>query len=279
MKGRREGALRTVDLHLHTNHSDGSDSPGRVVERAAELDFAAIAITDHDTVSGLEEAQAWASKLGLELLPGTEISASHRGQEVHILGLGVDPEHAPFLKRLSKQVEQRVTRAREIVDRLLELGVPVNLERLFDRAEGAAIGRMHIAREVVEVGCATTVQDAFDKYIKRGRPAFVARPAMSCKEAIDTIHEAGGLAFVAHPGIGNLQRKLKGLLGQPFDGIEVFHTHHAPEQSETFAELARERGLLITGGSDCHGTVKGQAPEMGKVRMAWEHYARIREAL
>lgn len=270
---------RWVDLHLHTNHSDGSDAPRRVVERAVEAGASAIAITDHDTVSGVAEAAAACAEAGLEFLPGVEISAKHGQQEVHILGLGVDPESDALLETLGRMAAAREERARRMVAKLQELGVPVTWEEVVPEGSQGVVGRMHLAQAVLAAGHCKTIQDAFDKYLKAGRPAFVPRSVLTAAEAVDTIHTANGLAFVAHPGIGNLQSRLDALLALPFDGIEAYHSKHSPGKQAAFQSIAAERGLLISGGSDCHGTVKGETPLLGRVRVPYRVYADIQERL
>ena len=271
---------RHCDLHLHSNRSDGADSPARVVERAAEHKLAAIALTDHDTLAGLEEAAGAAAERGIAFLNGVEISSKYKNNEVHILGLGVHTDCAELNRALDRIVRDREARGRRIVDRLRELGVPIDWANVAKRAEGAAVGRMHIAQEILALGYANTVQGAFDQYIKGGRPAYVAKTLLPCNEAVEKIHAAGGLAFVAHPGIGRHEHRLEPMLDAfPFDGIEVWHTHHTTEQAKRFAKIAGARKLLISGGSDCHGTVKGQAPEMGKVKLPYRYFEAIQAEL
>ena len=271
---------RRVDLHLHTNHSDGSDPPRRVVERAVEAGLAAVAITDHDAVSAIPKAEEAARSLGIAFLPGTEISAHHEGVEVHVLGLGIDPSHPPLVAALAQLKAGREQRASAIVERLHELHVPVDWANLAGNGETpGTVGRLHIAREIHALGFAQTVQDAFEKYIGRGRPAFVAKPKLPCPKAIALIRDAGGLAFLAHPGIGAVRRVLRAVLTNGFDGIEAYHTKHTPHQVQKFLRTAHEHELLITGGSDCHGRVKNQPPEMGRARVPYECYERIAERL
>ena len=270
---------RFVDLHLHTNRSDGSDSPTRVVERAVDCGLSAMAITDHDTLSGVAEGAETAARLGIEFLSGVEISSKLDGNEVHILGLGVDSGPGPLLDALEGQSEGRRSRAERMVARLKELGVPVDRKRIETKTADGVVGRMHIAQEIVAVGYAETVQEAFDKYIKAGRPAYVPKDVIAIGEAVELIHGAKGLAFIAHPGLGNLHRRLDALLEYPFDGIEVYHSRHAPGRVKQFEEIVRTRGLLATGGSDCHGTVKGEAPLMGRARVPFSVYERMMAAL
>ncbi|MCL4694506.1 MAG: PHP domain-containing protein [Candidatus Hydrogenedentes bacterium] len=270
---------RYADLHLHTHYSDGSDSPARVVERAVAAGLSAIAITDHDTLAGVEEGEAKARAAGLGFLRGVEISASHGKHEVHILGFGVRMDDAALNDALQRLCESRNERAAKIVERLNGFGIPITLDAVTAHAgPNAAVGRMHIARELHATGHAKSVQDAFNRYIGSGKRAHVPKARLSCEHAIELIHGAGGLAFLAHPGIGTTHTILPSLLTFPFDGIEVYHSKHSPGKSDAFLQLARERNLIVTGGSDCHGEIKGQA-EMGKVKLPWEWYSRIAEAI
>jgi len=270
-----------ADLHIHTDHSDGSDSPRRVVERAVIEGLDAIAITDHDTVSGLDQGRAAARTHGIELVPGTEISASFGRVEVHVLGLGIDPHHPQLVKALHEQQAARSRRIDKILQRLNALGIPLDLDDLKAQAACAgSLGRMHVAQALHARGVTTTVQEAFDKYLRPRRKAYVAKKTMGCRRAIDLIHQAGGLAFLGHPGLGaTLTRLLPRLLDMPFDGIEVYHPKHTPGHVTQFTHVALERDLLISGGSDCHGTVSTHAPNLGLIRLPYHHVERIKEAL
>lgn len=268
-----------VDLHLHTNRSDGVDPPSRVAARANALGIAAIAITDHDTVCGVEEAEQAAQGLGLGFLRGVEISAEYRGVDVHVVGLGIDLDCVPLLAKLDWLRQERETRLLRMVERLHALGIPVAHDGITRHASSAdSVGRLHVAREVHALGYARTVQEAFDRYIGRGKPAFVGRGRIACDEAIALIHQANGLAMAGHPGIGKTHKLLRRLLELPFDGVEAYHTHHTAYQTEHYLQLAEERGLLVSGGSDCHGGAK-EEPEMGKVQVPYACFERICGAL
>lgn len=269
-------SLPFADLHLHSHYSDGSDAPAHVVERAAALGVGALALTDHDTVEGVGEARDACAKHGIAYLPGTEISALFRHAEVHIVGLGIDPVCPGLLLGLAKQQAKRAERAMEITAKLARRGIRIDEAALAARAPGGLVGRMHIAALLHEQGHARTVQEGFDRFLNRNRPAWVPKCMVTPEEAIGWIHAAGGLAFLAHPGIGKrTNEQLDALMQLPFDGIEAYHIHHSPGVTARFLELAETRGMLIAGGSDCHGTVKGLAPGMGKVRVPMRHFDAI----
>jgi hypothetical protein len=213
------------------------------------------------------------------VVPGVEVSSIWNGKELHILGLGVDIESEEFLGRLGKQTDQRNRRAEKMIKKLNGLGVPVEEENIAARTADGVIGRMHIAQEIVALGHAPTVQGAFDKFIKKGKRAFVPKKAASPAEAVDWIHDAGGLAFVAHPGLGNVHQSLDKLLTIPFDGLEVYHSRHSAGMVDGLSQVVAEKGLLATGGSDCHGDVKGEAPLMGKVQVPYRVWEGIEAVL
>ncbi len=268
-----------VDLHLHSACSDGSDPPETVVERADSLGFAALAITDHDTVAGVERGEETARGLGLGYLCGVEISAQFGKNEVHIVGLGINPRDAILCGTLEEMRQARARRAEQIVEKLNAIGVGIDPARIKmgDNHRGT-VGRMHIARLVVQGGYAKTVQDAFNKFLNPGCPAYLPRQRVTCEKAIEVIHGSGGLAFLAHPGIGSLMQYFQSLARLPFDGLEAFHTKHSPGQTEQFIVLAKELGWLVSGGSDCHGNTK-TTPEMGKIRVPYAYYEAICERL
>ena len=262
-----------ADLHLHTTFSDGTDTPERVVQRAGEHGITAIAITDHDTIDGVSRAKAAAEQASIAFITGTELSATFDAGDIHVLGLGIDIDSPPLRAALEVLHDARTHRVQRMLERLAKRGIPLQLE---DDASQGVVGRMHIARALHAAGHAKTVQQAFDKYLKPGKPGYAAQVKLECTKAIELIHEANGLAFIAHPGIGAPRRKLLSLLEYPFDGIECYHSKHSPGQTDMLMKIARDRGLLITGGSDCHGEAKGRA-EMGRVRMPLEHFERLAE--
>ena len=269
-----------VDLHLHSCRSDGADMPARVVQRAHALGIAAIAVTDHDTTAGVYEAADAARAFGMGFLRGVEISASFENQEIHVLGLGIQTDAPGLMALLEASNRNRAERAWRIVDRLDKIGVASRAALEPHLNEAIPVGRMHVAVALAGLGKATSVQNAFERYLNRACPAFVPKEVPPAREVVEVIHEAQGLAFIAHPGLGHtLRRRLGALLELPFDGIEAWHVSHTPDMAHTFRALAGERGLLVTGGSDCHGDIKKEKPTMGRVKTPYACYERIVEAL
>lgn len=258
------------DLHLHTTASDGTDTPEEVVLLAAQEGFGVIAVTDHDTMRGVPEAIAAGKRLGVRVIPGVEISAGG-STEVHVLGYAVrDPEKLE--KTLFEMRQQRDERMRKMVLRLNELGVPVQLKQVTDRAQGS-VGRSHLAQELVEHGVVRDIREAFNRYLAPGRPAYVEREKLSVSQAVGLIEGCGGIPVIAHPGQNHgdsfwLKERFIELKNAGLMGIEVYHMAHSQQQTITFEHMARELGLLITGGSDYHGAIKNVS--MGDGMQYWK---------
>jgi hypothetical protein len=272
---------RFADLQLHSSASDGSDSPSEVVRRAARKGFAAIALTDHDTMAGVAEAAAESSRLGIEFITGCELSTLDGAErQIDLLAYGVSPDDRAFDETLTTIRSGRMGRAWLMVQRLNELGYAVSWERVQEIAGGENIGRPHVARAMVEAGVVPTIKAAFtpEFILDRGR-CYVQRVKISPEEAIDRIHAAGGVAVAAHPGrTGLSDGDVAALVEAGLDGLEVYYPRHAPSQSARFAELASRHGLLVTGGSDDHGSIN-EGRLMGRVRLPWQHVERLKEAI
>lgn len=268
-----------VDLHLHSTCSDGADAPAEVVAHAARNGLAAIALTDHDTTEGLAEAAEAAREMGIEFLNGVEVSTLYGHHSIHILGYGIEPGCPELEAILHKLRDGRERRTEKIVEKLQERGLPITMDEILALTDGDAPGRLHIARVLHDNGACKTVQEAFDKWLKFGKSCFVPIPKVSCERAVEAIHAANGLAFIAHPGLGNATRKLlPHLLASPFDGIEVIHSKHSQADTVEFKVLAQEQGLMISGGSDCHGGANGPRL-MGGMKIPYAIYEAITEAL
>jgi len=266
-----------ADLHLHSLYSDGTFTPAEIVTRAKQQGLGAVALTDHDTVEGCAEMTAECAKAGIEFVVGTELTSEHNGNELHLLAYFVDPANARLLREIAKFQAVRQDRIREMVARINALGVPLKAEAVFELANCKSPGRPHVARAMVREGFCRTLDETFDRFLKKGRPAWVPKSKMSALDGIELIHQAGGLAVMAHPGLNRSDDAIPELVAAGIDGMECFHTKHPPATSQHYLGIAAKHKLLITGGSDCHGMSKGR-PLIGTVRLAREHFDKLKAA-
>jgi predicted metal-dependent phosphoesterase TrpH len=270
--------MKFADLHLHTFFSDGTFTPEELVERAAKLGFSAIALTDHDTVEGCERAAAACASANIEFISGTELTAEHADTEVHILAYFVDTHNRPLLTRIAGFQAVRQDRIREMVGALNKLGIPLRAESVFALANCKSPGRPHVARALVKEKLIGNLDEAFERYLKKGRPAWVPKTKMSALEAVELIHQAGGLAVMAHPGLNRSDDIIPALVEAGLDGIECFHTKHSTAMAERYLEIAEKYDLLVTGGSDCHGFSKVK-PLIGIVKLPYDHVGKMKDRL
>jgi predicted metal-dependent phosphoesterase TrpH len=247
---------RTVDLHMHSTASDGSRAPEDVAAAAHAAGLTAIALTDHDTVAGVDAARAAGARLGLRVITGVELSADDEGREIHILGLHL--ERLELIEVAMREFRStRVDRARRMVDRLNALGVPVTFESVLAQAGDGAVGRPHVARAVVAGGWASEQREVFDRWLGNGRPANVPKQKLDVADAIRIIHEAGGLAIVAHPGVDCNRTRIERLVALGLDGLEVRHPSHSADEIRRLGALVEYFRLVPSGGSDWHGAPEG----------------------
>lgn len=257
------GPAGRCDLHTHTLSSDGMQPPAENVRLAHEKGLAAVAITDHDTVAGVAEALEAGRKYGITVVPGVEISTRAGGKEIHVLGYYIDTEQELFLSRLAEQRDTRARRNDAIIAKLQELGIEITLDQVIaglgrELKPDESVGRPHIADELVRLGAAENMRDAFDKYLAEGAAAYVSPPRITPELACEWIVEAGGTPVLAHPGIYGDDELVRGIIERSaLSGIEVYHSDHSREDEERYLALANEFGLLITGGSDFHGARQG----------------------
>ena len=245
-----------ADLHMHSTASDGVFAPGELMRQAAQAGLTLVALTDHDSLAGLAAARAAASSLGMRLIPGVELSCGGE-KEIHVLGYGFDPEDGALLRFCREHHREREERAEKMVRRLSEHGMTISLARVRELARGV-IARPHVARALIEAGYASSVSDAFDRFLLPGKCGYVPKANVRVSEAAALIHGAGGVAVLAHPmklkmgelALGSVVREWA---GQGLDGLEVYHPSAQSNHAARLEALARELGLLVTAGSDYHG--------------------------
>lgn len=252
--------MGAIDLHTHTRHSDGTFTPGELVDLAVARGLSVVAVTDHDSTAGLAEAMAAAEGRGLQVVPGVELSAVHEGGGVHLLCYWMDPDHPEFRAELLRLREDRLRRGERMVERLRDLGYPISFERVREIAAGHNVVRPHIAEALVEAGVVGTPEEAFtEELIGDGGRAYVEKDALHPLEALGLAKRAGAVCVLAHPGMWRGERPvpddlIETMAGRGLDGLEVDHPDHGPEQRARYRAMATRLGLVPTGSSDCHGT-------------------------
>jgi 3',5'-nucleoside bisphosphate phosphatase len=245
--------VETIDLHVHSTASDGSLSPGGVVKRAAGAGLRAVALTDHDTLAGIPEALAAGEQYGVRVVGGCEFSAAAPWGEMHVLGYFL-PAQSPQLDAFLESCRaDRVRRAREMVEHLQGLGVDLSFESVLQESAGGAVGRPHVARAIVRHGGAIDLGDAFDRFLGRGRPAFVEKTLPQFRTVTELVHAVGGLVSVAHLKERGTRAFIERLKGEGLDAVETRHPSHDPDLRVRLTDITLQLGLLRTGGSDWHG--------------------------
>ncbi|MFL6212649.1 MAG: PHP domain-containing protein [Blastocatellia bacterium] len=258
-----------IDLHSHTTHSDGSATPRELLAQAHAAGASAVAITDHDTVTGLKEGRLAAAEFDIELIDGIEISAEYSPGTMHVLGYFINTESVSLNAALVGLREARERRNPQIAERLQSLGVSIAYEEVERLAGNEVVGRPHFARLLVERGYAASIQDAFDQFLGKGAAAYVEKARLSPAASIALIHEAGGVAVLAHPyqlklaSLEEAEQLVVELAALGLDGVEAVYSRHSQAERDAYARMARRHGLLVTGGSDYHGTYK---PDIAIVR-------------
>ena len=263
-----------ADLHIHTTCSDGTLTPREVVDHAAAAGLSVIAITDHDTTSGVAEARHHGSARDIEVIPGVEISTYHGDQEFHLIGLYVDTVNTAFLERLNGMCRERHERIVQIVDKLRSIGVELDVQDVMDLADGGSPGRAHVAQALKDRGHVTNLSEAFCKYVGDTGPAFVPKRYMTMQEAITTIRAMGGVSILAHPGVTARDEYIPLFADMGLHGIEAFYPTYNREQTARYLTMARRLGLLVSGGSDSHGARRPDLP-IGRVRVPGVYVERI----
>ncbi len=253
-----EFAIMCVDLHTHSFFSDGTVSPATLVDMAVERSLSGIALTDHDTTEGVDEFLRLSKHKGLAAISGLEISCLHRGTSLHILGYGIQPDHPALNAWLDTLQQGRKTRNLEILEKLATLGIAITNKEMEELSQCGQAGRPHIARLLVDKGYAKNMYDAFSLYLGKNKPAWCRRFSYTAAESIDIIHQAGGLAVLAHPGqidpaMKTQPKLINELQERELDGLEIFYPSHSKKMQNRLLSLAKKYDLLVTGGSDFHG--------------------------
>ena len=269
----------SIDLHVHTTASDGTLSPEAAVASAAEVGVDVLGIADHDILDGLAAALAAGERLGVTVVPGVEINTDYGETEAHVLGYFIDHTSADLNGVLGDIRQRRVERAREMIERLDRLGLRVNEGRVLELAAGGSVGRPHVARALVEAGYVKTGAEAFGRYIGRGQPAYVPRYRLTPAAAVQAIRGAGGIAVLAHPAKVGDDVLVQALIAQGMDGLEAFHCDNSAAHARHYVSMARQLGILVTGGTDSHGPHSDRPVAIGAVavpRWVWEELAAFR---
>jgi predicted metal-dependent phosphoesterase TrpH len=264
-----------VDLHLHSRFSDGTYAPEEIAAQAHRCELVGISLTDHDSVEGCLDTERACAAVGIEFIAGIELTSEQEGNELHILGYCLDTHNARLLTEIAQFQAVRQNRIREMVEKLNRLRVPLSADAVFALANCRAPGRPHVARALVAARLCGSLDEAFERFLKKNRPAWVPKFKMSGEKALELIHQAGGVAVLAHPGLNRTDEVIPGMVEAGMDGIECFHTKHSTATTEHYLELADHFHLLVTGGSDCHGMNKGK-PLIGTVKVPYQHLEKLK---
>ena len=272
----RKNLSKRADLHIHTTFSDGVLTPAEVVEKALEMGLGAIAVTDHDCVEGLPYAMEAAMGKPIEIVPGIEISAAAGEFEIHILGYFIDYKDQKLLDILEKMKKNRVERVKNILGLLRKEGFDLDEKLVFGSFVDGTIGRMHLARIMVESGFVSNSHEAFDKYLGSGKPCCLSHVRLDFTEAISIIRAAGGVPVLAHPGTMGNDKLFSEYAAAGLKGVEAYHIKHKSAEIERYLAIAEKFGLIVTAGSDCHGMATGRIL-MGRVTTGIETVDILRE--
>jgi predicted metal-dependent phosphoesterase TrpH len=265
-----------ADLHVHSTCSDGTWPAVELIRRGAQIGLGAVCIADHDSIDGVPASLVAARALSIGTVAGVELSASFESSDVHILGYCVDIRCARFVSFVGFLKDERIKRAARIMDKLRQLGCSAGIEEVCEYAGAASVGRPHIAEVISRKGFVQSYAEAFRKYLNYNGPAYVPKYRISIREAVGEIQNAGGLAFLAHPGLLGVNEKiLSECLAAGIDGVEVVHPRHSPETTEWLRTFALRHSLLESGGSDFHGEERGDAV-FGSFTVPWTVFETIR---
>jgi predicted metal-dependent phosphoesterase TrpH len=269
--------MKSADLHLHTVYSDGTFTPARLIAESKKAGLSCIAVVDHDTVEGIAQSIDAARPEDIEVLPGIELTAELEGKEVHILGYLIDYNSKALINKLQELKRIRVERVHKIVEKLKESGIDIDPELIFELAQDGTVGRLHIARALVKDGLVSNVYEAFQKYIGDRGPAYVCGFRFNPKEAVKFIKDAGGIPVLAHPYSLNNDDLILQFIEYGIMGLEIHYPEHSQSMVNYYFGIAKKHGLLVTGGSDCHGDAKPDVL-IGCIKIPYELVERLKEA-
>lgn len=269
--------MKFADLHLHTVFSDGTYTPEELVEKALKQELCAVAIVDHDTVGGILPTLDAAAGHNLEILPGIELTAEYNGIEVHILGYLIDYQRKSLKEKLDRLKQNRIARIYKITEKLRSLGIKLNPETVFALAKAGTVGRLHVARAMVQERLAGSIFEVFQKYIGDKSPAYVCGFRFSPPEAINLIKDVGGIPVLAHPYSLNNTGLIVEFINYGLQGLEVYYPEHTSAKVNFYLGLAKQYNLLVTGGSDCHGAAKPEV-KIGSVKIPYQLVEKLKQA-
>ncbi len=264
-----------IDLHTHTTYSDGTSTPEQLLAMVRQSNLAAFAVTDHDTLDGYRVVRDLLTDDDPELVPGVELSVTVENGDMHILAYLIETEDKQMCETLKDFQRRRSERGRTMVDRLNSLGFDITYSDVEKQAGNGVVGRPHVARAMYEKNCTGYYEEAFERYIGYDGPAYVPKANFTPGEAIDLIHNAGGLAVLAHPAIDDKERYLPMLVDLGLDGLEIYHPYHAQSHIDRYKHLAKKYRLLVTGGSDFHGA-NGRYALVGTQKVPFEYLEQLK---
>ena len=265
-----------IDLHVHTTASDGAFSPSETVKLAYQKGISYLAITDHDTIAGLAEATQECSRYELDFFPGIEFSTIYEESEVHILGYNFDWTNKRMTETVFQLQNARVNRIKKMVAKLADLGIYIRFEEVRQKASAPNIGRVHLALALMDKGIVSSINEAFNKYLNRGCPAFVPRYKLTPCLALEIIKEAKGIPVLAHPGLSGCDQLIPLLVDKGLQGIEVFHPRHTKEDECIYLQMAQKYYLIITGGSDFHGYEEKDLSNFGEMKVPFDSIKKLK---
>ena len=268
--------MKFADLHLHTVFSDSTYTPRELINLAGDLDIAIVAVTDHDTVEGIAPTIEAAKDKDIEVIPAIELTAEHQGREIHILGYFIEYGNKTLIKELAVLKENRLERLSKMLHKLKEMNVNIKAEQVLKISGAGTVGRLHLARTLVAEGFVNSIYEAFGKYIGEHSPAYVCGFRFNPAEAIKLIRDYGGIAVLAHPYILKKDDLISLFVEQGLRGLEAYYPEHSKAMTRHYKDLADKYGLLVTGGSDCHGSAKAEA-QLGSIKLPIDFVEKLRQ--